>query len=439
MNMQSPNILYIHSHDTGRYVQPYGHAIPAPNLQRLAEEGVLFRQCFCAAPTCSPSRAALQTGQYPHQNGMVGLAHRGFSLDDYGRHIVHALRPAGYRSYISGHQHVIDHDRTAEIGYDEIVGEDLENPEMTAVEFLRRAPEEPWFLTVGFTHCHRAFEEPGAAEDPRYTRVPAPLPDDPKTRRQVAGFKASVRVWDEKVGRVLGALDRNGQADNTLVVCTTDHGIPFPRMKCTLTDAGIGVLLIVRGPAGFGQGRVIESMVSHLDIYPTLCDLAGAPQPPWLEGHSMLPLLEGRTERIREEVHAEVNYHAAYEPSRCLRTSSYKYIRRFDDRQEPVLVNVDGGPSKRKWMDAGWNRRLVPQEALYDLVFDPHEMKNVVADHDHEAIVEAMRGRLTRWMETTEDPLLTGHVTAPSDASLNSVDARHSRQETFTAAELGHA
>ncbi len=80
---QYPNILYLHSHDTGRYVQPYGHAIPTPNIQRLAEQGVLFRKAFCAAPTCSASRACLLTGQYAHSNGMLGLAHRGFSLRDY--------------------------------------------------------------------------------------------------------------------------------------------------------------------------------------------------------------------------------------------------------------------------------------------------------------------------------------------------------------------
>src|SRR5689334_12947759 len=93
-----PNILYIHSHDTCRYLQPYGHAVPAPNLQRLAEGGVLFRKAFNAAPTCSPSRASLLTGMCPHSNGMLGLAHRGLSPRDYTQHILHTLRPAGYRS-----------------------------------------------------------------------------------------------------------------------------------------------------------------------------------------------------------------------------------------------------------------------------------------------------------------------------------------------------
>jgi len=94
-----PNIVYIHSHDSGRYLQPFGYAVPTPNLQGLAAEGVLFRQAYSAAPTCSPSRAALLTGQCPHRNGMLGLAHRGFALNDYRKHIIHTLSRAGCRTW----------------------------------------------------------------------------------------------------------------------------------------------------------------------------------------------------------------------------------------------------------------------------------------------------------------------------------------------------
>ena len=84
-----PNIVYLHSHDTGRYVQPYGFQVPTPNIQRLADQGVLFQEAFCAAPTCSGSRASLLTGLYCHNNGMFGLAHRGWKLNDYSQHIIH--------------------------------------------------------------------------------------------------------------------------------------------------------------------------------------------------------------------------------------------------------------------------------------------------------------------------------------------------------------
>src|SRR5260370_32174052 len=120
MTANRPNILYIHWHDTGRYVQPYGHAVPTPNIQRLAEQGVLFRKAFSAASTCSPSRAALLTGQAPHSSGMLGLAHLGFALHDYHQHLLHTLRKAGYQSVLIGMQHIAPANNVGIIGYDHI-------------------------------------------------------------------------------------------------------------------------------------------------------------------------------------------------------------------------------------------------------------------------------------------------------------------------------
>src|SRR5215216_2130018 len=117
------NVLYLHSHDTGRYLQPYGHACETPNLQRLAEEGVLFRNAFSAAPTCSPSRAALLTGQSPHSAGMLGLAHRGFRLRDPSQHIAHVLTNHGFATTLIGMQHVTDGD-PRETGYAEVLSQD---------------------------------------------------------------------------------------------------------------------------------------------------------------------------------------------------------------------------------------------------------------------------------------------------------------------------
>ena len=112
----SVNVLYIHSHDTGRYVQPYGHAIPTPNIQWLADQGVMFRNAFCAAPSCSGSRAALLTGEYCHTNGMIGLAHRGFRLRDLDHQLVRVLMAHGYHSELIGEQHISADPH--ELGYD---------------------------------------------------------------------------------------------------------------------------------------------------------------------------------------------------------------------------------------------------------------------------------------------------------------------------------
>ncbi len=425
--MPRPNIIYMHSHDTGRYVSAYGHDVPTPNIRRLAGEGVLFRQCFCAAPTCSASRAALLTGQSPHSCGMIGLVNRGFQLSDYGRHLARTLKAAGYTTTLAGVQHVAP--EVDMIGYDRVLEAKRHSAGSIAAaaeEFLKSAPQRPFFMSVGFVETHRGFREPGPEDDARYTLPPAPLPDAPETRRDFAAFKASARALDEGIGTVLRALADAGLEDDTLVICTTDHGIAFPRMKCNLYDGGIGVMLMMRGPEGFRGGRVADGLVSHVDVFPTLCDLLEIEPPEWLEGRSLMPLVRGEAGEVpgevNEEIFAEVTYHAAYEPMRCVRTKRWKYIRRFGDRRRTVLPNSDDGPSKDLWLASGWGEREHSEEELYDLVFDPNEARNVAGEARLADTLNDMRGRLDRWMRRTDDPLLKGPVPAPPGACVNDPD-----------------
>jgi len=422
--MPRPNILYIHSHDTGRYVEPYGYAIPTPNIQRLAEGGVLFRQAFSVAPTCSPSRAGLLTGQWAHSAGMLGLVNRGFEMSNYSRHMVHTLRRAGYRSTLIGLQHIARDPHS--IGYDRVANVESRHVEQVvpvAVDFLNSAPREPFFLSVGFFETHRPFRPAGPGEGARYCRPPAPVPDTPETRQDMADFKASVRVLDQGIGAVLDALEASGLAENTLVICTTDHGISFPAIKCNLTDHGIGVMLILRGPGGFRGGQVCDAMVSHLDVYPTLCDLLSIEPPDWLQGKSMMPLIRGEAQEINDEVFADVTYHAAYEPMRCVRTKRWKYIRRFGERTLPLMANYDDSPSKDVWLRHGWPDRPVAAKQLYDLVFDPIEEHNIAEDPIATEVLAEMRGRLDRWMRHTDDPLLeTDQVPLPPDGVVSDPD-----------------
>lgn len=423
MQSRRPNILYIHSHDTGRYVQPYGHAISTPNIQRLAEQGVLFRKAFCAAPTCSPSRASLLTGQFAHSSGMLGLAHRGFSLNDYTQHMLHTLRKEGYQSALIGEEH-LSKDRNA-IGYDyvsKIEGFQAHIVAPTAIDVLTDKLNQPFFLSVGFFETHREFMKPSSPADAKYSMPPAPLPDTPETRRDIGAFKASASDLDWGMGKVLDALDASGRAENTLVICTTDHGIAFPRMKGYLTDHGIGVMLIMRGPGGFTGGQVIDGLVSHIDIFPTICDLLEIDRPRWLQGASILPLLRGEVRQIHDAIFAEVTYHAAYEPMRAVRTPRWKYIRRFDHHLGPVLPNCDDSLSKDVLMAHGWKDRSRPLEQLYDLIFDPNEASNLANDLSMAVILEEMRTRLDDWMYNTNDPLLRGPVPAPPGAELNDPD-----------------
>jgi arylsulfatase A-like enzyme len=405
----------------------------------LAEQGVLFRRAFCLNPTCSPSRASLLTGQSPHVNGMVGLAHRGFALNDYSHHLVQVLKKHGYTTALSssGAQHVAAKADQDCIGYDEILDTDFpssKDPVARADDFLSRA-DRPFFLSVGFGDTHRQFQAPSADEprtDPRYASVPATLPDTPETRADFAAFVTEAKGQDAKMGAILDLLDKHDLAENTLVVCTTDHGIAFPGMKCNLTHHGTGVYLILRGPGDLTGGKVVDAMVTHLDIFPTICDLLQIEQPDWLEGASLLPVITGQAEALHEETFAEVNYHAAYEPMRSVRTDRYVYIRRFEPRTSPVLPNCDDSPSKQYWLEGGWRDRRPDAEQLYDCVFDPNEVCNVAEDPRYSDVLGRMRSRLDHWMRETHDPLLSGRVPAPAGARITVADAESNAGPTET-------
>ena len=426
-----PNILYLHSHDTGRYVQPYGHQVPTPNIQALADQGVLFRSAFCAAPTCSASRACLLTGRYGHANGMLGLAHRGWSLNDYSHHIVHTLREVGYTSTLIGEQHISKAPEV--IGYDEVMKiptTRVESVAPLAIEVLSRERDRPLFLSVGFFETHREFLGPGSLRDVNYSQPPANLPDAPEVRQDIAGFKASARSLDHGVGMVLNALEASGQAANTLVIFTTDHGMPFPGAKATLYDRGLGVMLILRGPWPFAGGRVVDGIVSHIDLFPTVTEFLELERPDWLQGVSLLPLVRGETAHVREEVFAGSTWHAAYEPQRAIRTRRHKYIRRWGDRRTPVLANTDDGPSKELLLRGGWAEREIPPEQLYDLLFDPNEARNLVDDPAYADVLSDLRARLDAWQHETEDPLLAGHVDPPSGVEINLPHQRSASEPT---------
>ncbi|WP_269522437.1 sulfatase family protein [Coraliomargarita parva] len=427
--MNPLNIVYLHSHDAGRYIQPYGYAIQTPQLQKFAEQGMLFRQAFCENPTCSPSRACLMTGQSAHVNGMLGLAHRGFRLNHYEDTLVNYLRGHGWHTALSGVQHIAHEpfSTVEEIGYHEVLDEALDDsgtvrryaPDSSGVadaatDFLAREHDKPFFLDVGFFPPHRIddgdFPSSLPVPNPAYVRPPAHLPDTPETREDFARYMASVSTFDALAGQVLDAIDRNGLSGNTLVIVTTDHGIAFPGMKCRLTDHGLGVLLILRGPGagGFEQGKVTDAMVSHLDIFPTVCESLGLPLPERLEGESLAALANDPEAELRDCLFAEVNVHAAPEPMRAVRTPRWKYIRHYQSLEHRVLPNCDDSPSKTRLCESGWAAVPSVREELYDLVLDPIEGNNLAALPQHADTLAEMAGRLDDWMAATSDPLLDG-------------------------------
>lgn len=452
--MEKPNILYLHCHDAGRYIQPFGYKVQTPHLQELAEGGVLFRQAHCANPTCSPSRASLLSGQAAHSAGMLGLAHRGWVMRDYSETMMSVLQKEGYHTVLAGQQHIANPPFAdqADAGYDEVLNTagDFYSPPTYAERFLARRPDKPFFLDVGFFAPHRQggpigdFPRLQKAKDERYVMPPPTLPDTPETRRDFALYASSVEDMDQSMGRALRALEDYGLAENTLVICTTDHGLAFPHMKCRLTDHGTGVFLIMRGPKGFTGGKVVDAMASHVDVFPTVCDILGMDHPDWLQGESLCPLVSGEKESVHDELFTEVNYHAAREPMRAVRTERYKYIRRVESYPTTVYPNTDNSISKLYLHDRAWKDRKEPVEQLYDLVYDPQETNNLAEDPGFRPVKEDLKKRLDCWMESTNDPLLKGSelptcegiiITDPA-AFSPSGETEDQREDLFWSPEL---
>lgn len=457
------NVVVVHTDDTGRHVAPYGYDVATPALDAVADRGVVFGNAHAAAPTCSPSRTALMTGQSPHRAGMIGLAHRGFSLAEPGRHLAAHLSAHGVETVLAGQQHEAgdgpDDDSTARsdsaeavLGYDRVLEGDESGVDppfdhqhtrrdlataAAAAEFVReRDPEAPFFLSVGLDNTHKPFPQDQTAVDPDHVRPPAPLPDVRPVREEVAAFQAAVGVVDDCLGSVVDALADAGLAEDTLLLFTTDHGPPFPRMKCTLTDAGTGIALLAdfpdrapRADDGSGdhdpyrRGTREDALVSNLDVYPTVCKILDVAVPAATAGRSLLPLAEGTADSIRDVVFGEITYHAAYEPVRSVRTDRYLYVRRFADDLRTVGANVDDGPTKTFLSDRGLLGHTPPREALYDTHLDPTERENLVDDPPYGEVRESLAERLDAWMERTEDPLRDGPVSKPPGAWADSREA----------------
>jgi arylsulfatase A-like enzyme len=440
------NILYIHTHDSGRYLNPGNAPRPLPHIEGLAAEAVTFRNAFSAAPTCSPSRSALLTGTPPHANGLVGLAHRGFGLRDYRRHIRHDFAAAGMETALCGIQHVAGDDRV--IGYDRILHDapgsgaapldwDRDNIRRAAA-YLREPHERPFFLSVGLFTTHRPFAPPAAERMPRsYPPPPPPIPDTPETRQDMEGFVGGLEEVDEAVGILRRALSDAGLREQTVIILTTDHGPAFPEMKGTLYDGGIGVSLIVRIPQIADDGRVEQALVSQIDLHPTLLELCGLParSDTTAEGRSLLPLLRGEEDAVREAVFAETTYHAVYEPARAVRSQRYKLIRRYGAQAAPAPANVDDSPAKELLAAAGYFRKPKPREELFDLHLDPWERSNLANSAEYRDVRDSLTATLDTWMAETGDVLHSVPVPRPAGSVLNHPHAWSAEEATEAPSE----
>lgn len=471
------NLIYFHTHDSGRYFRHYGRAdAPTKHISRWAlEEALSFRNAFTPSPTCSPSRAALLTGTYPHNNGMLGLAHRGFSLGNYREHLVSLLGEHGYHTVLSGVQHeaagCFDHTEGAtRIGYKEDITADLHFSEhkhqdannspicsdkrssragdqtaawdrknaLRAAEWLSQEQKNPFFLSLGMFGTHREYpslfgerfsmgDDAGEAGNIQVNGIlpPPGTADTEANRIDHARFLTSLRNVDENFQILMEALKRSPHADRTIVLFTTDHGLALPFHKCSLNGSGSGVALSLAIPGKKSASPWSDALISTIDILPTLCDLLGIPVPSHTEGKSFSRLLDRPEMEHRTHVFGEVNFHTSYQPMRSIRTKRYSFVKHFD-RSYPFtrVSNIDISPPRELLLDHGLAEEKVPLRELYDLVRDPLEMVNLAGEPGCQETTRLMERMLTEWQRDSDDPLLEGTLHRPAGSVVNCPECR---------------
>ncbi len=423
---QRPNILMITCHDLGRQLSCYGRPTSSPAIDRLAAEGIRFDSFFACAPQCSPSRACLMSGRWPQRTGVMGLVGKwGWEMHESVPTLAKVLAGAGYGTWLWGFQH--EHPSPAALGYqhDPINYQRGEVHKILAdyvgprcAEWLASSPDGPWFAAVGFYETHLGWPRRiTTGADVAGKTVPPYLPDSSALRQDMLNFDESLHQADRNVARILEALERSGQAANTIVIFTTDHGLPLPRAKCDLHDAGLEAALILRWPQALAANRSCSELLSGVDLMPTLLQLADVTAPADADGSSFAGLLAGGDYQPRNAIFAQQTWHDMYRPLRSVRTHRHKLIQRFNAFPENALPrDFYETCAAAAEIQRTFNELTPPRFELYDLASDPHELKPWIAAKPEAlpAVGQTLHTQLTDWMRRIDDPLLAGPVTTPS-------------------------
>jgi N-sulfoglucosamine sulfohydrolase len=419
--------------DCGIYGNPN---IPTPGIDRIGREGMRFDRAFLTISSCSPSRASIITGLYPHSTDAEQLH---WPLPAKHVTFVEKLKASGYWTAAAGKWHLgadmkerfnlvkeadisgfqLPSGKAAQAGKFIQKGTGDEKSGCTGwIPTLRARPKEkPFFLWLAAIDPHRGYDE-NIIEKPTKPGdviVPPYFPDTPEVRKDLALYYDEIIRLDKYVGFVLDELDAQKVADNTLVLFISDNGRPFPRDKTTLYDSGIRTPWLLRWPKIIRPGSVNEDLVSSIDIAPTFLELAGLKPGPSFAGTSFLPMLEKKPRAIRPYAFAEKNWHDLEDRSRAVRSKRYKYIRNFyddlpltppaDALRSPTYRTMQALRDEGKLNASQMACFLKPrsQEELYDLQVDPHEMKNLATDPDHAVTLKRLRFALEQWQNQTMD------------------------------------
>ncbi len=428
-----PNILFALADDWAwPHAGVYGDkVVKTPVFDRVAREGVLFTHVFCAAPTCSASRASILTGQAPHRleegANLWGILPQRYPV--YPDLLEKAGYAVGYSGKGWGPGTLEGSGRTRNPA-----GPQFKN----FAAFLQKAPaDKPFCFWFGSHDPHRAYVKGSGARsgmDPSKVVVPPDLPDTPEVRSDILDYYFAVERYDRDVGAILKLLQEAGRLDNTIVVMSGDNGWPFPHGKANLYDAGTRQPLAVRWPARVKGGRTVDDFISLTDLAPTFLEAAGLKPLPEMTGRSFLDILLGKSYAPRDRVFTERERHADVRrgdlsyPSRAIRTKDFLYIRNFRPDRWPAgdpelyhsvgpFGDIDGGPSKEVILNRRDDPKIHPffvlacakrpAEELYDLAKDPAQIHNVADQPAYAAAKQKLRGELEQWLKATGDPRVT--------------------------------
>jgi len=406
--IKPPNIVFLISDDHSRPdLGCYGNpAIQTPNLDRVAANGMRFDRAYVSSPQCSPNRSSIFTGCSPHTTATSRLH---TSLPTWEPTIIDALKERGYFTSILRKHHQGAHFQGSLDHY---------HGEIDFTKFFAAwSGRQPFFLQVGFTDPHRPYRRGSypVKHDPRSVVVPPFLPDTPKVREDLADYYNAIARLDAQTGELLHELDRRNLMENTMLVFTGDNGMPFPRAKGTLYEAGINVPLLVWWPGWTKPGSVSESLVAHVDLPVTWLDIAGIAKPAKMQGRSLLGLFKGGPYQERECVFSERNWHNNFDPMRTVVFKRHKLIYNLNPTEgyQPIkdLRQSRTWESMVEENDAG---RLAPKHQtlfepsrpvweMYDLERDPEERVNLAGDPAQANAFEQLKIRLSNWMHETYD------------------------------------
>ncbi|KAF5280827.1 hypothetical protein FQR65_LT14934 [Abscondita terminalis] len=453
--------MFLIADDGGFEMGAYRNRIcQTPNLDKLARKSLIFNNAYTSVSSCSPSRSALLTGMPSHQTGMYGL-HQGvhhFNSFEKIESLPKMLRNNGIRTGIIGKKHVgpksvysFDYEQTEENNSILQVGRNITNIKLLAREFLNNV-SEPFFLYIAFHDPHRCghtnpeygeFCEKfgngdigmGTIPDwhPIYYQadeldLPYFVPDTPKARQDMVAQYTTISRLDQGVGLILEELQKSGHMDDTLIIYTSDNGIPFPNGRTNVYDSGIAEPMFISSPVATDRhNQVTYSLTSLLDVVPTLLDWYGIDTneisgQSALTGKSLLPLLKKEpTNTTNEAVYASHTVHEVtmYYPMRVIRTHRYKLIHNIN-YYAPFPIDQDFYLSltfqdmlnrTRNHQPLNWFKTLQsyykrPEWELYDLKLDAGELKNLAGKPAYKKIFQDLQTKLFDWQKETKDPWL---------------------------------